>query len=193
MNRIILGAAAALTMTTPAFAQDDTAPAAPFEGFYVAMHLVDKYPRLGKNKAFMDKRLEVAKPALKECFAQSYRGDRCLKASQEFVSNADADGAFAIAKVVRLGQNANVAIPFFAKGLEGRKAGAAECDDGDLKLSVLSALALPPDYDNAKVGRAVAGGVCFDKLRPAIEADFKDGSSYYADNACSVLKAKNAL
>lgn len=167
----------------------------PFEGFYLAMHLVDKYPRLTKNKAFMDKRLEVSKTAFKECFAQSYRGARCLKAAQEFVATGDnnADGAFAVAKVVRLGQNANVAIPFFQKGLEGRKAGAPECADEDLKLSVLSALALPPDYDNAKVGRLVAGGVCFDKLRPAMEEQFKDTSGYYTDNACAVLKSKSAL
>ena len=186
---------ALLDKAAPEFMAQTVKEKDPFEGFYLAMHLVDKYPKLTKNKAFMDKRLEVSKTAFKECFAQSYRGARCLKAAQEFVATGDnnADGAFAVAKVVRLGQNANVAIPFFQKGLEGRKAGAAECADEDLKLSVLSALALPTDYDNAKVGRQVAGGVCFDKLRPAIEEQFKDTSSYYTDNACSVLKAKNAL
>ena len=114
---------------------------------------------------------------------------RCLSWSKAYLSEP-----FAIAKVVRLGQNANVAIPFFQKGVEGRKAGDAACADEDLKLSVLSALALPSDYDNAKIGRAVASGVCFDKLRPAIEGEFKDSSAgYYPENACSVLKAKNAL
>jgi hypothetical protein len=167
----------------------------PFEGFYMASHLVDKYPKLTKNKAFMEKRLEVSKTAFSNCFSQSYRGDRCLKAAQEFVNTGEgnADSAFAIAKVVRLGQNAHVSIPFFEKGLDGRKAGAAECGDEDLKLSVLSALALPPDYDGAKIARKLAAGVCFDKLKPSIEGEFKDGSSYYTDNACSVLKAKNAL
>jgi hypothetical protein len=167
-----------------------------FEGFYTASHLVDRYPQLTKNKAFMDKRLEVSKTAFKDCFAQSYRGDRCLKAAQELVSTGEnnPDTSFAIAKVVRVGQNAQVAIPFFQKGLEGRKAGDASCGDEDLKLAVMSALALPPDYDNAKVGRAVASGVCFDTLRPAIEAEFKDSSSgYYAQNACPVLKGRNAL
>ena len=167
-----------------------------FEGFYMASHLVDKYPQLTKNKAFMDKRLEVSKTAFAECFAQSYRGARCLKAAQEFVATGEnnPDSSFAIAKVVRLGQNANVAIPFFQKGLEGRKAGDASCADEDLKLSVISALALPSDYDNAKIGRAVAAGVCFDKLRPSIEAEFKGSSTgYYPENACSVLKSKGAL
>lgn len=166
----------------------------PFEAFYTASHLVDKYPQLKNNKTFMQKRLEAATPAFKECFAKSYRGTQCVKAAQEFVNTGDSpDAAFAVAKIVRGGQNHHVAIPFFEKGLEGRQAGAAECGDEDLKLSVVSALALPPDYDNAKVGRKVASGVCFDKLKPAIESEFKDGSSYYTDNACSVLKAKNAL
>jgi outer membrane immunogenic protein len=35
MNRILLGAAAALAITTPAVAQDDEQPTSPFEGFYV--------------------------------------------------------------------------------------------------------------------------------------------------------------
>lgn len=167
-----------------------------FEGFYTASRLVDTYPELTKNKAFMDKRLEVSKTAFRECFAQSSRGARCLKFAQEFVAAGEnnPDASFAIAKVVRLGQNANVAIPFFQKGLEGRTAGDAACTDKDLKLSVLSALGLPPDNDHAKVGRAVATGVCFDVLRPAIEGQFKESSAgYYPENACSVLKAKSAL
>jgi hypothetical protein len=187
---------ALLQKAAPEFMAQSAKEKDAFEGFYMASHLVDKYPQLTKNKAFMDKRLEVSKTAFKDCFAQSYRGDRCLKAAQEFVSTGEnnPDSSFAIAKVVRLGQNANVAIPFFQKGLEGRKAGDAVCADEDLKLSVISALALPSDYDNAKVGRAVATGACFDKLRPAIEAEFKDSSTgYYPENACSVLKSKNAL
>ncbi|CAN5853512.1 hypothetical protein BH11MYX4_BH11MYX4_39570 [soil metagenome] len=187
---------ALLQKAAPEFMAQSAKEKDAFEGFYMASHLVDKYPQLTKNKAFMDKRLEVSKTAFKECFAQSYRGARCLKAAQEFVATGEnnADSSFAIGKVVRLGQNANVAIPFFQKGLEGRKAGDASCADEDLKLSVMSALALPPDYDNAKIGRAVAVGVCFDKLRPAIEAEFKDSSTgYYPENACSVLKSKNAL
>lgn len=187
---------ALLNKAAPEFMAQSAKEKDAFEGFYMASHLVDKHPQLTKNKAFMEKRLEVSKTAFKECFAQSYRGERCLKAAQEFVSTGEnnPDSAFAIAKVVRLGQNANVAIPFFQKGIEGRKAGDALCADDDLKLSVLSALALPSDYDNAKVGRAVASGVCFDKLRPAIEGEFKDSSTgYYAENACSVLKAKGTL
>ncbi len=186
---------ALLQKAAPEFMAQSAKEKDAFEGFYMASHLVDKYPQLTKNKAFMDKRLEVSKSAFKDCFAKSYRGDRCLKAAQEFVATGEnnPDSSFAIAKVVRLGQNANVAIPFFQKGLEGRKAGDAACADDDLRLSVISALALPTDYDNAKVGRAVAAGPCFDKLRPAIEAEFKSGSSYYTDNACSVLKTKSAL
>ncbi len=187
---------ALLAKAAPEFMAQSVKEKDAFEGFYMASHLVDKYPQLTKNKAFMDKRLEVSKTAFKECFAQSHRGTYCLKSAQEFVSTGEnnPDSAFAIAKIVRLGQNANVAIPFFQKGLEGRKVGDAACADEDLKLSVLSALALPSDYDNAKVGRVVASGVCFDKLRPAIEGEFKDSSTgYYAENACSVLKAKNTL
>ena len=187
---------ALLNKAAPEFMAQSAKEKDAFEGFYMASHLVDKYPQLTKNKAFMEKRLEVSKSAFKECFAQSYRGARCLKAAQEFVATGEnnPDSAFAIAKVVRLGQNANVAIPFFQKGVEGRKAGDALCADEDLKLSVLSALALPSDYDNAKVGRAVASGVCFDKLRPAIEGELKDSSTgYYPENACAVLKTKGAL
>jgi hypothetical protein len=187
---------ALLAKAAPEFMAQSAKEKDAFEGFYMASHLVDKYPQLTKNKPFMDKRLEVSKTAFKECFAQSYRGARCLKAAQEFVATGEnnPDSSFAIGKVVRLGQNANVAIPFFQKGLEGRKAGDAACTDEDLKLSVMSALALPPDYDNAKVGRTVATGVCFETLRPAIEGEFKSSSAgYYPENACSVLKAKNAL
>lgn len=187
---------ALLQKAAPEFMTQSAKEKDAFEGFYMASHLVDKYPQLTKNKAFMDKRLEVSKTAFKDCFAQSYRGARCVKAAQEFVATGEnnPDSSFAIAKVVRLGQNAQVAIPFFQKGLEGRKTGDASCADEDLKLSVISALALPSDYDNAKIGRAVATGACFDKLRPAIEAELKDSSTgYYPENACAVLKSKNAL
>jgi hypothetical protein len=186
---------ALLAKAAPEFMAQSAKEKDAFEGFYMASHLVDKYPQLTKNKAFMDKRLEVSKVAFKECFAQSYRGARCLKAAQEFVATGEnnPDSAFAIAKIVRLGQNSHVAIPFFQKGVDGRKAGDAACADEDLKISVLSALALPTDYDNAKVGRTVAAGVCFDNLRPAIEGELKGSSGAYAENACSVLKAKNAL
>ena len=140
----------------------------------MAAHLVDKYPQLTKNEAFMDK------------LPEGGAGARGLGREQPGLLVRDREGGAARAERERRG-------PALPEGLEGRKAGDTACADEVLELSVISALALRTDHDNAKIGRAVAAGACFDKLRPAIEAELEDGWSCYTDNVCSVLESKSAL
>ena len=69
------------------------------------------------------------------------------------------------------------------------------CADEDIKLAVLSGLALPSSYDALPIAKEVAQGPCWENLKkPIVDAFDEDSENgYVRTNACSFLKAKKAL
>lgn len=98
-----------------------------------------------------------------------------------------------VAKVVRRGQNAHVAVAFFAEAF-GKDNDSTVCADDDFVLAVSSGLALPTDYDGAKTARDL-GGRCFGALRPKLEELLveEQRNSLFRDNACAVFRGQGAL
>lgn len=174
-----------------------TAGAITYESAWIAEALVQQHPVLSKSNAFMAKRTEAAKASGEQCLSAAWSGDHCLDRMREFlqVPNTAAESGFELAKVVRRNQFAYVAVPFFRWAIDKKsKSQSTFCKDSDLQQAIVAGLGLPPDYDNAQGARAIASGDCFDSLVSAVKKGFADGkSSYYRDNACAVLKAKNAL
>jgi hypothetical protein len=189
---------ALLTRTASAYvatlAEADDAFAA-FGGFMMTEHLVGRYPQLRKSKEFMRKRGDVGQKMFGKCFQLSYSGEECVGMALDFVKVAgtDAKEKLAVAKIVSNNQNKYVAVPFFKAALQGEDRSA--CKDADLAATTTAALALPPDYDNAKGARDIAENVCFAELERSIIAELTkgDGSSYFRDNACAVLRQKGVV
>ena len=168
---------------------------AAFEGVFTSQALLGRYPHLLKSSDFMAKRGEAGKAASAICLKNAYRGQHCIDMMKDFLKtqNTAPETGFAFGKIVRLNQNAYVAVPFFRWALDQKK-DAGPCADEDLSLAVVAGLGLPPDYDNAQAARHVAVGACWDQLKPAIRKELIASPTGYAkDNICAVLKSKGAL
>ena len=111
--------------------------------------------------------------------------DACFDALKRYVKTNPKTG-FAAGKAVRARFNHWMALQFFAPVLTKATA-EAYCGDEDLRMAVLSGLALPTSDANQSLAAKVASGVCTSKLQPAIRNGFGDGGAYYQDNACAVL------
>jgi hypothetical protein len=143
----------------------------------------------------MAQREATAKLAAEACLSDSYRGQRCIDSMKDFLKTPStrAELGFQFGKIVRKHQNHYVAAPFFKWALD-KQPNAAWCSDEDLKMAVTAALGLPSDYEEATAGRSVAAGACWSALKDAIGSELqKEGTGYFRDNACAVLKAKGAL
>ena len=72
--------------------------------------------------------------------------------------------------------------------------GQAICADADLRYDLIQALELPPDYREAKAGRALAEK-CWDSVKTAVAANAAKtvGDGYYMHNACPALIQHNGL
>lgn len=168
-----------------------------YGAFHSAERLVERYPALVKSQRFMAKRFEVSKAAFQSCLTETYDGDECLRAMRDFlaVGAPPPEVAFQFGKLVRGKLNHYLAVPFFRRGLEGKAPNSHECADQDLGLAVKAGLALPPDDENARFSREIAGERCFGTLEKALLTQLSErgSESYEAQNICSVLKAKGAL
>ena len=154
------------------------------------------YPAILKSAKYTKVRGEVGLDAYKRCFANNYWIDECLDHAYKFIT-ADAGNtklAFAMAKLVRLNAKHWAALRYFKVALAGKDA-KTMCGDKDIKLAVLSGLALPDSYDALPIAKEIAGGACWTSLKKPIVAAFDEDSEngYVRQNACGLLKAKKAL
>lgn len=154
------------------------------------------HPVILKSPKYTKVRAEIGLKAYGACFKNSYWIDECLAHATKFLEGdtGNTDLAFKMAKLVRLNANHHVAAPYFKRALTGKN-NAAVCKDEDLKLAIMSGLALPKDYDNAGVSREIASGACWDVLKkPILEAFNADSDGgYVKQNTCDFLKAKKVL
>jgi hypothetical protein len=154
------------------------------------------HPVILKSPKYTKIRAEIGLKAYGACMANSYWIDECLQHATKFLEGdaGNLDLAFKMAKVVRLNANHHVAVPYFKRALAGKN-NATYCKDDDLKLAVVSGLALPKDYDNAAGAREIASGPCWDALKkPILEAFNADSDGGYTkQNTCDFLKAKKVL
>lgn len=155
-----------------------------------------EFPVILKSPKYTKVRAEVGLKAYQGCFANSYWIDECLDHAYKFI-DADATNtelAFKMGKLVRLNAKHWASLRYFKKALTG-KATKAMCADEDVKLAVLSGLALPSSYDALPIAKEVAQGTCWENLKKPIVDAFNEDSEngYVRTNACAFLKAKKAL
>jgi hypothetical protein len=115
--------------------------------------------------------------------------DACLDALKRYIKAHPADG-FAAGKLVRARFNHWLALQFFVPALT--KPTPAQCDDEDLRLAVLSGLALPDDDPNEALAVKAAKGACAASLKPHIQNGLGDGSALYKKNATALLAKPKA-
>jgi hypothetical protein len=122
------------------------------------------------------------------CQDHDYSGEWCHDALVRWVGKHPAD-AFKAGKMTRLKLNHHNAIPFFVKAFAAK---AGDCNDEDVKLAVVSGLALPPSYANLAGAKQLGFTTCSKELQKAL-VDELTGTGYFADNVCPTLKAAKAL
>lgn len=110
--------------------------------------------------------------------------DACLDALKRYVKAHAAEG-FAAGKLARARFNHWVALQFFAPAL--KKPTPQQCDDDDLRLAVLSGLALPDDDPNEALAVKVAQGACATNLQPHIRNGLGEGNAFYKKNVSALL------
>ena len=154
------------------------------------------YPTILKSTKYTKVRGEIGLKAYKGCFENSYWIDECLDHAYKFVDadSGNADLAFKMGKLVRLNAKHWASLRYFKLAI-GTKGSKAMCADEDVKLAVLSGLALPDSYDALPIAKDVAQGACWENLKkPIIEAfDADSENGYVRTNACGFLKTKKAL
>ena len=155
-----------------------------------------EYPVILKSTKYTKVRGEVGLKAYQGCFENSYWIDECLDHAYKFI-DADAgntDLAFKMGKLVRLNAKHWASLRYFKKALVSKNT-KSMCADEDIKLAVLSGLALPSSYDALPIAKEIAQGACWDNLKkPIVEAFNEDSENgYVRTNACAFLKAKKAL
>jgi hypothetical protein len=123
-----------------------------------------------------------------KCARAIYDGDACLDGLKAYVEKQPKD-AFGAGKRARLQYQHWTAISFFAKAFT-KAAPPEQCQDEDVGMAVVSALALPADDPNVALGRKVADQ-CWAQIQPKLVSELLDGSaSYYKSNTCPMLAAK---
>ena len=123
------------------------------------------------------------------CQQRSYADEECLLALEAFV-RASPREAMRAGKVTRLNFKASVALRFFEIAAKQKRNDF--CQDEDVQLAVLSGLALPGDYPDAKRARTLFADQCFAQHLAAVvkELDSEGGDSYLKSNACPILKKR---
>ncbi len=155
-----------------------------------------EFPAILKSPKYTKVRGEVGLKAYQGCFENSYWIDECLDHAYKFIDadNANTDLAFKMGKLVRLNAKHWASLRYFKKALAS-KSTKTMCADEDIKLAVVSGLALPESYDALPIAKEVAQGACWENLKkPILEAFSEDSENgYVRKNACGLLKAKKAL
>jgi hypothetical protein len=115
--------------------------------------------------------------------------DACLDALKRYIKAHPADG-FAAGKLVRARFSHWLALQFFVPALT--KPSPQQCEDEDLRMAVLSGLALPDDDPNEALAAKAAQGACAASLQPHIRNGLGDGSALYKKNATALLAKRKS-
>jgi hypothetical protein len=165
----------------------------PGETFGSAESLLEQFPQLAKNKAFMDQRAEVGMVALKECYnTNSWWATGCNRELVRFTERDPSNESlqFAAGKLARLQNRHAYAAPWFAAALS-LGATPARCADPDVAMAVTSALFLP-DFDEyksqIKSAQAISMQYCSVQMRPVLLKQAQESNSYFVANGCPALK-----
>jgi hypothetical protein len=123
-----------------------------------------------------------------DCFAARPVPELCVAYAPEFVVATDPAFALRLAKLVRSGTVPYVSLPLFERAAVDRRV----CADDDLRGSVMAGLGLPRADELARHARALAAS-CWDALkRPILDELAAQAPGYFSDNACEVVRARNA-
>ncbi len=115
------------------------------------------------------------------CQGKDYSGEWCHAALESWVDSHPQD-AFEAGVMTRKIMNGHMAVPFFVKAMNDKN---FDCKNEQVKLAVLSGLALPSDYDNVKPSKELFKK-CKVDLTEAVDAEAVSGG-YFFDNICSEL------
>ncbi len=165
----------------------------PGETFNTAENVLEQFPQLSKNKAFMSKRAEVGMNGIKECYNQnSWWATGCNNELTRFVERDPGNDnlQFAAAKLLRLNNRHAFAAPYFEKALSKSNT-AARCNDEDVGLAVVSAMGLPYTSDFKEqiiAAQAITGKHCSAQMKPLLLNKAEPATSYFVTNACPVMK-----
>lgn len=152
--------------------------------FFVPLSLV--------NQTFAFKQEKIVFKSMDEyqiCQTKDYSGDFCHQALLDWVKDNPKD-SFEAGKMTRKKMNSWAAIPFF---VEAWKQGLGDCNDKDVKLSVMSALALPANQSAAIAG---AIDIALNKCEQQLQADvvtLAKSNDFALKNTCKILVQKKAL
>jgi hypothetical protein len=171
----------------------------PTDQIVYAIDAIDRaYPQVLKVDRYTKVRGEQGLKGYEACLGSRWGGSECLERAMKFLDAdaANAELALGMAKVVmRTFSSKYAAAPFFKRAVSGKAPGAA-CKDEELKISLVSALAVPKSYDAAIAGRAIAE-LCWSEHRKTIldqlDEAARGGSAYVRANTCEILKARKAL
>jgi hypothetical protein len=156
--------------------------------------MIKRYPALGRSSAFMAKRADVGLQAFRKSFGHysHNRGDDpWLGKLIEFVrgDTSTADLPLRAAQLANSLLVKSCSIPILKIGVE--RSAAAVCKAPDLAWSVVSAL---EDGVWLKDVGELAKARCWNELRGPISAALEKSTSRdFTENACPLLKEKNAL
>ena len=165
----------------------------PGDTFGSAENLLEQFPQLAKNKAFMDQRAEVGMAALKECYGQnSWWATGCNRELVRFTERDPSNDnlQFAAGKLARLNNRHAYAAPWFESALS-KGATPTRCADPDVGMAVTSALFLPSSEEfksQIKAAQAIALQYCSVQMRPVLLKQALESNSYFVANGCSALK-----
>lgn len=121
------------------------------------------------------------------CQRQSYAGETCLLAMEAFV-RANPRAAMEAGKIARLNYKSYAALRFFEIAAKQKRSDI--CQDEDVQLAVVSGLALPGDYPDAKRARTLFVDQCFTQQVAVVvkEVGSESGDSYLKRNVCPILE-----
>jgi uncharacterized caspase-like protein len=165
------------------------------ERFAALERYYPKFSSLGRSDKFLLLRTQVGLAAFSHCFAERNDALKCRNDLERFVhaGPVTAELALGAAHLIGIKFNRQVAPLFYELGVDA-PGGQAICADADLRYDLIQALELPPDYREAKAGRALAEK-CWDSVKTAVAANAAKtvGDGYYMHNACPALIQHNGL
>lgn len=120
---------------------------------------------------------------------ESSGSEACLEALRTYIKKHPQD-AFEAGKRARRNFMHWVALDFFALALD-KRANKERCADPDLSAAVISGLSLPPHYPAVAVAQNILREKCWAELQPAVSEELYGALSYFRNNTCPELSAKN--
>ncbi len=165
----------------------------PGDTFNMAENVLEQFPQLSKNKAFMTKRAEVGINGITECYKQnSWWATGCNNELTRFVERDPGNDnlQFAAAKLLRLNNRHAFGAPYFEKALSKSNT-PARCDDPDVGLAVVSAMGLPYNNDFKEqiiAAQTITAKHCSAQMKPLLLNIAEPATSYFVTNACPVMK-----